>query len=145
MRLLAAIPAALLVTVLLAQAGCKNKTERITSPAYMLDLLSKRWAEARQTLQSDRPNLGVFRTLDHLLRFRLPRRIEKAYSGDDKQQLLGRLRELGRAYRDQIQSRLDMRGNEVRLAPGVTLEQFRHAFAGLDEQYRQLESMTGGG
>ena len=145
MRPMVAIPAALLLALLLAPSGCKDKAEKITSPAYMLDLLSKRWAEARQTLQSDRPNLGVFRTVDHLLRFRLPRRIEKAYSGDDKQQLLERLRELGRAYADQIQSRLDMRGNEGRLAPGVTLEQFRHAFAGLDEQYRQLESMTGGG
>ncbi len=145
MRPRAAIPAALLLTVLLAQAGCKDKAEKITSPAYMLDLLSKRWAEARQTLQSDRPNLGVFRTVDHLLRFRLPRRIKKAYSGDNKQQLLGRLRELGRAYRDQIHSRLDMRGNQVRLARGVTLEQLRQAFAGLDEQYRQIESMTGGG
>lgn len=144
MRPRAAIPAALLLTVLLAQVGCKDKAEKITSPAYMLDLLSKRWAEARQTLQSDQPNLGVFRAVDHLLRFRLPRRIKKAYSGDDKQQLLERLRELGRAYRDQIQSRLDMRGNEVRLAPGVTLEQLRQAFAGLHEQYRQIESMTGG-
>ena len=145
MRPRAATLAALLLAAMLAQAGCKSKTEKITSPAYMLDLLSKRWGEARQTLQSDRPNLGVFRTVNHLLRFRLPRRIKKSYSGDDKQQLLEKLRELGRAYNDQIQSRLDMRGNEVRLAPGATLEQLRQAFAELDEKYRQIESMTGGG
>ena len=145
MRPWAALPAALLLAALLAQVGCKNKTEQITTPAYMLDLLSKRWAEARETLQSDRPNLAVFRAVDHLLRFRLPARVKKAYSGDDKELLLERLRELGRAYRDQIQSRLDMRGNEVRLARGVTLERLRQAFAGLEEQYRQIESMTGKG
>ena len=84
MRPLAAIPAALALAVLLAPCGCEDKTEKITTPAYMFELLSKRWSEAKQTLQSDQPNLGVFRTIDHLLRFRLPRRIQKAYTGGNK-------------------------------------------------------------
>ena len=86
----------------------------------------------------------MLRLADHFLRFRTPRRIKKAYSGDDKQQILAKLRELGKAYGDEIRPKLDMRGSKVRLAQGVTLEQLRQAFAKLDEQYREFESLTRG-
>ena len=144
MKSLEAILAALLVVSLLAPAGCKNKAKDISTPKYLLARLHEHWKAARETLESDQPNLGVLRTVNHFLRFRVPRRIEKQYGGRDKQQVLAKLRELGKAYRDQVQMKLDTRGNEVRLAPGVTLEQLRQAFAKLDEQYREFESLTGG-
>jgi len=144
MKSLEAILAASLVVLLLAPAGCKDKAKEISSPKYLLRKQHEAWKKARETLKSDQPHLSVLRLADHFLRFRTPRQIEKAYSGDDKQQILAKLRELGKAYRDEIRPKLDMRGNDVRLAQGGTLEQLRQAFDKLDEQYREFESLTGG-
>ncbi len=141
----AAALAVMTLLTLLALTGCKDRAEEISRPEYLLARQHKIWAQARESVHSDRPNLDIFRYVHRFLCYRTPRRVEKAYDGSDKEELLAKLRAVGQAYEKHVHAMLDLTGGRVGLIRGVTIEQLRQAFDKVDEEYRQLEAMTAGG
>ena len=131
------------VLAALVVAGCKDEAESLSNSGYLLKLQHEAWQNARETLQSANPRLATLFSVHVLLTRRTPRRVEKGYHGPDKEQLLAKLRSLASKYESEVASKVDMSGNEVRLRPGVTLGEVREAFMKLDEEYRELEAMTG--
>ncbi len=141
----AAAVAIVSVLTLLALTGCKDRAKEISRPEYLLTKQHEIWAQARESVHSDRPNLDIFRYVHRFLCYRTPRRVEKAYDGRDKQELLARLRAVGQAYEKHVHAMLDLTGGRVGLVRGATIEQLRQAFDKVDEEYRRLEAMTAGG
>ncbi|KPK79406.1 MAG: hypothetical protein AMJ81_13290 [Phycisphaerae bacterium SM23_33] len=127
---------------LLALPGCRGKTTSISNSDYLLGLLGEAWNNARESLQSDQPNLDLLRSVHVLLTQRAPSRLPKDYQGSNKQQVLDKLKALGDAYTAEVASKMDFLSQRVRLKEGVKLEHVRAAFMKLDKDYRELEAMT---
>ncbi|MHC4718179.1 MAG: hypothetical protein ACYS5V_14495 [Planctomycetota bacterium] len=121
--------------------GCGDSAESVSNSEYLLGLLHESWVNARAGLKQEPPDLGPLRGIRIMLTRRAPRRIEKDYSGPNKQKVLTRLKALGNAYEVQIVPKLDLRYPKVELAPGATPAQVRSAFSKLDEEYRRIEAL----
>ena len=126
----------------LALAGCEDKAARLSSSEHLLARQHEVWRNARESLRSSEPNLMYLRSIHIFLRGRTRRRIEKDYTGPDKQEVLDALDALKADYEAKIMSRIDARSFQVTLRPGVTLGEIRAAFEKLDESYGELEAMT---
>ncbi|GAG46180.1 unnamed protein product, partial [marine sediment metagenome] len=84
MKSLAAMTVASAALTLAGLVGCGKKADDISTPEYLLARQHKMWKAARQSLQSERPNLRLLLSVHTVLCYRTPRRIEKAYGGSDK-------------------------------------------------------------
>ena len=133
-----------LAAIACVAGGCKDRIKEISTPEALLKRQHEIWAAARQSLRTDRPNLNLLRSLHKFLCYRTPRRVDKAYTGADKAEVLARLRTLGNAYIEGVYSKLDLTGGQVRLKRPVTVEQLRAAFDKLDPDYRAFQSMVDG-
>ena len=131
------------VAAALAAGGCGDKAKSVSDSTYVLGLLREAWPSARESLNSDSPELGKLHSLKIILVERVPRRVEKDYTGSDRQQVLEKVKSLAQGYDSQVWSKLEVVGSQVRLKGDATLEQVREAFMKLDPQYRELEAMTG--
>jgi hypothetical protein len=131
-----------LLLMLAATTGCRSKTEEISSSDYLLPLLDRYWATARQAVKTDSTDLACFRAIEYNLRGRVQQSVEIYYAGPNKADIIEKLKALSAAYRQDLASRLDLFSVQVQLRPGVTREDFRQAFARVDEQYKQLEQLT---
>ena len=134
--------AAPLLLALLAVAGCGDEVEHISGSDYMLSLLHRYWNEARQTLQTDQPDLSIFSVIDINLKGRVLRSVEKSYSGDNKAEAAA-LESITAAFYAEITPKLTARDRSLALADGVTIEQLRAAFDKIDQDYRKFQAMTG--
>lgn len=126
----------------LAAGGCKDKAKSLSDSDYLLGVQHEAWRNSRETLQTPQPELGWLGSVNNLLNGRTPRRVKKDYTGANKAEVLAKLKTLGEAYEAEVVSKLDFRQPQVRLKPGVTIEQVRDAFMKLDGRYRELEAMT---
>ena len=145
MRLRVVVALLAVVGGLLAAAGCKDKTQEISRPEYLLAHQHRFWKMARETLHSDQPDLYVLVTIEEFLGYRTPRRVKKAYDGADKTEVLARLDALWTAFDAEVLSRLDRSLGLVRLKQGVTMDELRKAFDRVDSEYRTFEAMAPGG
>lgn len=132
-----------LLLALLAVAGCRDEVARISGSDYMLGLLHRYWGEARQTLQTDQPDLSIFSVVDINLKGRVLRSVEKSYSGDNKAEVVAALESITAAFYAEITPKLTARDRRLAVADGVTIEQFRAAFDKIDQDYRKFQAMTG--
>ena len=136
--------AAILASACLALIGCKDSAEDVSNSRYVLGLLTEAWQTAHQSCQAGSPNLEALRSVHVLLCQRVPRRVEKDYSGSDKQEVLAELQRLAEAYEAQVASKLVLTGDKVALRSGVAPEDVRSAFMGLEEDYRKLQAIADG-
>jgi len=141
-------PCSIALTALLAATwahlpGCRDETRRISSADYLLARQHKVWESAAKSLRSDRPNLNLLRSLDMRLDDTIRRMERKGdYTGADKDKVLAKLKEIRAAYKAQVASKLDFSPTDVALKSGVTLDQLREAFEGLQKDYQQLLALA---
>jgi hypothetical protein len=125
--------------------GCRDKAAEVSSGKYLLERLDEFWNMARGELQSDRPNLHVFLTIREYLGYRVPRRLEKDYTGPDKGEVLAKARHVWDRFDREVFSRLSSDGGRLGLKPGVTIEGLRSAFAEVDREYQAFRGAASGG
>ena len=137
--------AALLAATSAHSPGCRDETRRMSSADYLLVRQHRLWKRVGESLRSDRPNLNLLRALDVRLDDTLRRMQTKGdYTGPDKDKVLAMLRKIRAAYKAQVASKLDFSPPEVALRPGVTPEDVRRAFEGLQDDYRRLLTLAPG-
>ena len=126
-------------------AGCddrKRQADELSSYDYILGLQHKYWNQARQSLQSDQPNLDLLRAVERLLSGRSMRSVQSNYDRPNKKAVIASLEAIQKAFSEEISPKVDTRSPKVQLRPGVTLGQLREAFERLDKDYRPFEAMT---
>jgi len=125
-------------------AGCSrdDETRKLLAADRTLATQHRIWRKTRQSLNSEKPNLNLIRSVAIYLCKRTRGRVAKNYAGPDKQEVLARLDALKAAYEAKVLSLIDRRSYEVVLKPGVTSRQVRDAFMEIDRDYRALEAMT---
>ena len=129
----------------LALAGCGDEAEEISNLDYLLPRQHALWEKARRTLASEQPNLNLLRSLEMYLAVRTPRRLDREYDGANKEQVLAKLAELTRAYQAEVLSKLVLQNPQVTAKAGVTIEQIRAAFEGLEADYQAFKAMLPSG
>ena len=135
-------PMVLVVAAALVLCGCRDKARQLSSAEHILAKQHEVWHNARESIRSAQPNLDYIRSVHIFLRGRTRRRVEKEYTGPNKQDILAQLDALKAAYETHVLSKIVAESYAVRLKPGVTLEDVRGAFDKLDEQYRRFQALT---
>ncbi len=125
-----------------ALTGCGDDPEDISSAEYLLQHFHDAWANAKASLESSDPQLTTLFGLHVYLSQRVPRRLEKEYTGTDKAELLAKIKSLGEEYEKTVVEKLDLRHPTPQLKPGVGLDEVRKAFRELEPQYQQIRAMT---
>jgi hypothetical protein len=124
-----------------APLGCGGGAEGLSNSSYLLEKLGQAWTNARTGLAAETLNLEPLRGV-HVMLGRTYRRIQKDYTGPNKEQLLAKLAELNTVYEAHILPKLNLRDRAVSLAPGATVEQVRAEFKKLEPAYAEIEALT---
>ncbi len=132
----------LAVAGLLGIAGCRDKVRESGTAEKSLERLHRHWNAAREGLKTDNPSLSVFRAIDTTLGYATPQRIKDDYTGANKDQILAKLEEVYKLFKDELGSKLNLNAPTVTLGQGATIEDVRQAFDRVDQKYRELEEMS---
>ncbi|KKM16439.1 hypothetical protein LCGC14_1685790, partial [marine sediment metagenome] len=100
------LTAAAAVCLGLLCVGCRDKVKDISNSSHLLDMQHKLWEKTRQTLESSQPNLQYVPAVYKYLRIRTRRRVEKDYTGSNKQQVLAALDAIRKRYESEILSKV---------------------------------------
>jgi hypothetical protein len=140
LRILVAVGTAALPVL----AGCKDKAEDISSSEHLLARQHQVWEDALETLGSSNPNYNLVAAAGGRLR-RTLLRVEKDYTGGNKEQVIAKLQDLADKFDAAIAPKLTMTRPQVVLQPDVTAQELKTAFEKLAGEYEQLKTLTSEG
>ncbi len=138
MGMLARSGALAAVGSVLLLCGCSKTAEDLSKPSHMFDVLSKTWAEAKATLQTDKPSLGQVAAVENVLYGPMRRTIEQEYTGPSKAEVLKKYDALAEGFKANVTPMLGRTGVAVVLNPGYTNQNVRDAFVKLDADFAAL-------
>ena len=126
---------------LVGLAGCEDKAEKMSEYPYFLKMLNNRWEFARASFKTDQPRIGfvvvLLKDMDGVAEA-----LGWDYQGANKDEATAKIKEVAKKFRQDLADKVDMRGTNVVLLPGVSAEQVGQAVERAYKHYLEFQPMV---
>jgi len=121
-------------------AGCKDEMKEMSEYPFFIKGLDERWEIARQSLQSDKPNVSyvavLARDLDDV-----HETLQGSYHKPNRDQAVAKVAEIAKAFRADLTKLVDMRRGHVVLLKGVTAKDVAETVEKTHKDYLEFRAM----
>jgi len=121
-------------------AGCKDEMKEMSEYPFFIKGLDERWEIARKSLQSDKPNVSYVAVLATDLE-EVRDRLKTTYHKPNKDQAVGKVAEIAKAFRADLAKLVDMRYGRVVLLKGVTAKDVAETVEKTHKDYLEFRAM----
>ena len=127
--------------VLAGLAGCEDRADKVSEYPYFLNVINKRWEIARTSLKSDKPDINYVVVLLRDIQG-VCESMDWSYQGANRDEAIARIRDITKKFSDDLHTKVDMRFEQAKLLPGVTVQDVAESVEKAYQEYQQFKPMV---
>ncbi len=122
-------------------AGCQVRADKVSEYPYFLRVIDKRWEISRASLKSETPDINFVVILLRDLQG-VCDSMDWSYQGANREEALAKVRDVRKKFSDDLHTQVDMRFEQAKLLPGVTVAEVAQSVEKAYQQYLVFKPMV---